>query len=176
MRTYLLNFGVLALTSTVYAAPATPSTDDTLKPPSPHYQIDLSVVPLQLAARDVDVTIDHSLESHNFFGNEEWAVAVRPGVGPIWIHQSRWKTLLDDAPSPNNKGTNGDNANGTSLEARQYYYDYSYIGYGYAGGYYSYGYGYYGYYAKKRGLEKRIGCPASASFSNDCNSISVKAE
>ncbi|CEJ57308.1 hypothetical protein PMG11_06005 [Penicillium brasilianum] len=171
-----LDLAVLTLASTVCAAPATPFTDNTLEAPgiTPHFQIDLSVVPLQLSARDIDVTVDHSLESHNFFGNDEWAIAIRPGVGPVWIHQSRWKTLLDEVAVPSDVESEIGNANTTSptmpIEARQWYpYGYGY-GYGSYYPYYYYGYG-YGYYAK-RGLTKRETCPAQSGLSSGCNSVS----
>lgn len=172
------DLAVLSLASAVCAAPAASSADALATPetaaPTPHFQIDLSVVPSQLAARDVDVSIDHSLESHNFFGNEEWAIGMRPGVGPVWIHESRWKTLLDDFPAPSDaveSESEGRNTTTTSIEARQWgwgYYGSSY-GYNYYYPYYGYGYG-YSYYAK-RDLEKRWTCPAQYAFSSGCNSI-----
>ncbi|KAL4995599.1 hypothetical protein BDV10DRAFT_174411 [Aspergillus recurvatus] len=170
----LLDLAALSfsLAPTVYAAPATTSPD-ALSTPSipPHFQIDLTVVPSQLSARDTDITVDHSLGSHNFFGNEDWAVGVRPNVGPVWIHKSRWRTLLDndDAPAPSDIESN---ANVTALEARQYYYGWPYYS-GYYYPYYGYGSG-YGYYAKRDGdlaLEKRDTCPAQSGYSNGCNSI-----
>ncbi|KAL4923068.1 uncharacterized protein BDV17DRAFT_296721 [Aspergillus undulatus] len=103
----------LSLASTVCAAPSTPSPDALSVPDvTPHFQIDLSVVPTQLSARGTEITTDHSLELYNFFGNEEWAVAIRPGVGPVRL-------------DPHNT-----NANSTILEARPIYYAY---GYGYGG-------------------------------------------
>ncbi|RDW93472.1 uncharacterized protein DSM5745_00794 [Aspergillus mulundensis] len=181
----LLDLAALSLTlaSTASAAPSTPSPD--LTPDNtPHFQIDLSTVPTGLSARDTDTTIDHSLSSHNFFGNEEWAVAIRPGVGPVWIHSSRWKTLLEEPENTSVIESGAADANGTStLEARQWY------GYGYGYGYNSY-YPYYGYgsgyqyYAKRDAapdaagdapaagtLAKRDTCPAQTGYNIGCNKV-----
>ncbi|EAW09066.1 uncharacterized protein ACLA_078140 [Aspergillus clavatus NRRL 1] len=165
----LLDLAVLSLASTVCAAPATPSSDALGTPDiMPHFQIDLTAVPSQLSARDTDVTVDHSLETHNFFGSEEWAVAIRPGVGPVWIHESRWSTLLDGMPASSDVESEAGNANATSIEARQYWGGYGY-GYGSYYPYYGYGHG-YGYYAK-RDAEKRWTCPAQWTESSGCNSV-----
>ncbi|KAL4911370.1 hypothetical protein BDW74DRAFT_172833 [Aspergillus multicolor] len=170
----------LGLASTVSAAPSTPSPDNT-----PHFSIDLSLVPTSLSTRDTDTSVDHSLESHNFFGNEDWAIAVRPGVGPVWIHSSRWKTLLDE-PSETAAIESADDTNSTSaLEARQYWYGGYYYGYGSYYPYYGYGYGYQ-YYARHDGdasasaaaigtLTKRETCPAQTGYNIGCNKVTEYA-
>jgi hypothetical protein len=171
--------GLLCLATTIHAAPASISQPDDLlvlsgsPESSAQFTIDLSVVGTQLTPRDADTNVDHALEAYNFFGDESWAIGIRPGRGPVWIHESRWKTLLEES-STNSNATGGEEA--SSVEARQWYpYPYG-SGYGYYG-YYGYGYGYYGYYAKQDVQKRQASCPAQNGPSrSSCNPITNLAE
>ncbi|KAF4241514.1 hypothetical protein CNMCM8980_000873 [Aspergillus fumigatiaffinis] len=173
---HVLNLAVLfCLAPTIHTAPAPVSQPDDLPLPSgsaessAQFMIDLSVVGTQLTPRDADTNVDHSLEAYNFFGDESWAIGIRPDRGPVWIHESRWKTLLEDSATISN-ATGEEEA--SSVEARQWYYPGG--SYGYYGTF-GYGYGYYGYYAKR---DVAASCPAQSgpSSSSHCNPITNLAD
>lgn len=176
----VLNLAVLLyLASTICAAPASISQSDDLLVPSDsaeasaQFMVDLSVVGTRLTPRDADTNVDHSLEAYNFFGDESWAIGIRPDRGPVWIHESRWKTLLEE-PTTNNNATGEEEA--SSVKARQYYYGGWGSQYGYYG-LYGYGYGYYGWYAKRDVQKRQASCPAQNGLSrSSCNPITNLAE
>jgi hypothetical protein len=171
--------GLLCLATNIHAAPASISQPDDLLVPSSspessaQFMIDLSVVGTQLTPRDADTNVDHSLEAYNFFGDESWAIGIRPGRGPVWIHESRWKTLLQEA-STNSNATGEEEA--PSVKARQWGHGYYGSQYGYYGQY-GYGYGYYGWYAKRDVQKRQASCPAQNGLSrSSCNPITNLAE